>query len=105
MRLVTQATNEATRGADWLARWGGDEFILILRDTPITSANRVFQRVIHELKTNPLNIDGSSVALTLSIGATQIADTDTVEDAFERADALLYSVKNDGRDGYRISAA
>jgi diguanylate cyclase (GGDEF)-like protein len=103
LRLVTRAISDATRGADWVARWGGDEFILVLRDTPISNAKWVFQRVIHELKTNPLKVSGSSVALTLSIGATQIGDVDTVEGAFERADALLYSVKNDGRDGFRIS--
>ena len=52
-------------------------------------------------------IAGSWVIIlwAVSIGATQIDSTDTAINAFERADELLYSVKNNGRNGYSISAA
>ena len=105
LTLVSRAVRSVTRGRDWVARWGGDEFVLVLRDTPITNAKLVFQRLLQELQRYPLNVDGSSIAITVSIGATQIDSTDTAINAFERADELLYSVKNNGRNGYSISAA
>jgi diguanylate cyclase (GGDEF)-like protein len=102
---VAQAIRNALpRKTDFVARYGGEEIVVILPCTPIDgaelAAKNVLQRVMNE------SIEHSSSKfngiLTVSIG---VSSTDTMfEQLFEHADTALYEAKNNGRNRYVVYA-
>ena len=104
--LLVQATQrliEGLRRNDMLARWGGDEFTLILRDLESTAeAASVAERLAENLKP-PFLIDHHELYITGSIGiAVYPNDGDTVTTLLQHADAAMYAAKGDGRNTYRF---
>ena len=55
-------------------------------------------RVREKIKNIPFKFKNQRITVTLSIGAAQVMENETLEEAFERADAALYQAKNNGRD-------
>ncbi|MFZ1933491.1 MAG: GGDEF domain-containing protein [Thermoguttaceae bacterium] len=78
------------RDVDFLARYGGDELVVVMPQTDITGASAVGQRLRSEVEW--------STPLTVSIGVASASDADTPETLFRRADAALYRAKNSGRN-------
>jgi diguanylate cyclase (GGDEF)-like protein len=93
--LVAQLMRRAFRHGDRIYRFGGEEFVVLLR-CPNTDAARVaFERLRLRIGEHDFPQVGH---LTVSIGYTAIGADDTPGLAFERADQALYKAKNDGRD-------
>jgi diguanylate cyclase (GGDEF)-like protein len=93
--LVAQLMRRALRRGDRIYRFGGEEFVVLLR-CPNTDAARVaFERLRKQISAHDFPQVGH---LTVSIGYTAIDADDTPGLAFERADKALYKAKNDGRD-------
>ncbi|MEM6435595.1 MAG: EAL domain-containing protein [Cyanobacteria bacterium P01_D01_bin.115] len=104
--LLVQATQrliEGLRRNDMLARWGGDEFTLILRDLSSTDeAANVAERLAEKLKP-PFLIEHHELYITGSIGiAVYPNDGDTMTTLLQYADAAMYAAKGDGRNTYRF---
>lgn len=93
------ATVQATlRSTDVLARWGGEEFVLMLYDTDADSAAPLLERVrqaVHALDTQSA---GRSLHVTVSIGLAIGEPGESVEHILERADEALYLAKAQGRN-------
>ena len=90
------------REDDWFARWGGDEFALVLWETEQKrSVERVLERITEDLAETPVQLpEGGEVLLTLSSGAYRCTGSDAaqgVEGIFARADEALYRAKEDGK--------
>ncbi|MGD6870963.1 diguanylate cyclase domain-containing protein [Sutcliffiella horikoshii] len=92
------------REGDIVARLGGDEFVILLHGLEdITQMDKVASRILTTLG-SPYNILGHEIHATASIGiSTYPANGTTVKQLFRQADQALYTVKNAGRNGYRIS--
>ncbi len=87
------------RGGDWIARWGGEEFLLILHGLDATGAVKAGERTRNLLKAKPVKIDVGELPVTVSIGvALYSADAGSVDNLLAQADALLYEAKQAGRD-------
>ena len=86
------------RDGDALARWGGEEFVALLPDCPAERAVAVAQRLRTAIAGSPLEVSGARLAVTMSIGLTQVEAGDTLETALQRADRALYESKHQGRD-------
>ena len=86
------------RKSDLVARYGGDEFAVILNDTTPENATIVIDRFIeHAAKVRiPYANEGDKVSC--SAGYTEIHESDTVESLLKRADRALYQAKSDGRN-------
>lgn len=87
------------RSDDLVARLGGDEFTILLRDVSDEWSPEVFAAKVHQLMSGPIEIDGASIVVHLSIGAT-IAEpgTESVKDVLRKADTAMYVAKARGGD-------
>ena len=87
------------RGGDWLARWGGEEFLLCFHDPDARGALAAGERVRKLVKANPLTLPHAEVRLTVSIGVVLYsAETQALDAMVATADAMLYQAKQSGRD-------
>lgn len=88
------------RGHDLLFRYGGEEFAIVLPNSPLTSAQHLAQRLCQTLRSTPIRLpDGQQLRLTTSVGvAFAPPGTVTAEDLIGHADTALYEAKSSGRD-------
>ena len=98
--LALQATGkylqQQVRPYDTVVRWGGEEFIILLRATDEDAAVHFSERVRIGIQSE-LG-EGLPFSLTISIGLAQYQDNDTLEDLTDRADRALYHAKQSGRN-------
>ncbi len=103
LKLVAGVLKETTREVDTVARFGGDEFAVIL--TSLKDTERVAQvadRIIQSLS-KPITIDGCLIKSGASAGISLYPkDTTEIEEMFAFADKALYAVKEDGRNNFQF---
>ena len=95
IKAVAKAINKACRADDIAARFGGEEFAVVLCHCDLSSAAEKAEKTRQQIESlKPLGI-----ATTISIGLSAIEnDEDSFTDILERADKALYQAKNDGRN-------
>lgn len=86
------------RRSDFVGRYGGDEFVVLLAETPATQALRLAERFRQFIQGTVAEHDGDTIALTSSIGLAQLETDERIESWIERADQALYSAKQAGRN-------
>jgi len=91
------------REVDVLARWGGEEFLVLLPDSDEASALGVAERVRKGVQDACIESDGQRIAVTMSFGVTQVHAEDDLQAAIVRADQALYRSKESGRN--KVSCA
>jgi diguanylate cyclase (GGDEF)-like protein len=87
------------RESDLIARWGGEEFLALLPDTPAAQGVVIIQRLLKRMNTMP---HAMGTKLTFSAGVTESRQSDTVEEVIARADAAMYEAKHAGRNTVRL---
>ena len=96
-----QRTSSVLRNYDACARWGGDEFILLISGCDAAALSAIAAKLGANLRDAPVPLaDGRTVAVTASIGAVLVGEDESLSDATARADAALYEAKRNGRDGF-----
>jgi len=103
IKEVARRIESQIRETDTLARFGGDEFVMILNDmnNPMIIVD-IVQKVMQSMD-DPIILNGHRIYVTLSIGISIYPDdTDMSGDLLKNADAAMYKAKNDGRDTYRF---
>jgi diguanylate cyclase (GGDEF)-like protein/PAS domain S-box-containing protein len=98
LRAVAQVLARAVRGYDIVGRWGGEEFVLVVRNVTGKSLGRLAEKLRALVAKNPVRAGEAKVPVTVSIGATAFTAGDTVAAAMGRAEALMYASKAGGRD-------
>ncbi len=95
---LSKAVEKVLRETDFFARWGGEEFVLLFKNTTIQDSLIVLEkiRVIIENMKHP-----RAGNITASFGVTQYRQEDTLDSLMHRADKALYIAKNDGRNCIR----
>jgi len=87
------------RASDVPARYGGDEFIVLLPETPPKGALDVAERIRNAIASRPLAINGQQINATVSVGiACYPEDGRTLDALAARADRALYQAKQEGRN-------
>jgi diguanylate cyclase (GGDEF)-like protein len=98
LRTFAATARAELRAADVLARWGGEEFLLMLPQTDVTVAQLVLKRIADRVRA--IRIDGVDMQrdVTFSAGLVQRGDGEPVADTITRADKAMYLAKESGRD-------
>ena len=98
LMALTEALRAELRDFDLCARFGGDEFIVLLPETPPAEAHAVARRIHTRIGESGLPANGESVSFRVSIGAAARSADDTTLDALiARADAAMYEAKRTAR--------
>jgi diguanylate cyclase (GGDEF)-like protein len=98
LRVMCQRVRSRTRHRDLLGRYGGDELLMLMPDTPLTSAMTLANAIREDVASRPMAVGGLSINCSLSIGVAELRADESAQDLIERADAALYASKNAGRD-------
>ncbi|MEA3193286.1 MAG: hypothetical protein QOD26_1619 [Betaproteobacteria bacterium] len=99
LRQLARSILAELRFTDIAARYGGDEFIVLLPETPAKGAMEVAERIRTRIAENPLELDQRRVVSSVSIGiACYPEDGRTLDSLAAHADRALYSAKQDGRN-------
>ena len=100
LRAFADVCRRATRRDDVAARFGGDEFALLLPETSLEQANAVVERLRSATAQLSLAADGDLLTLTVSVGITHVVPRhdDGLDDLLRAVDAALYDAKRTGKD-------
>ncbi len=96
--LIAKQLSDHSRATDFISRFGGEEFTMLLPNTDSKSALILANQLRQTIEKTGFNASGASVAITISCGITEFTLNDTDESAFERADQALYQAKQQGRN-------
>lgn len=100
LRLVSGILGDSTRETDAVARWGGEEFLLLLADGDADTTRKVLERARRSVEAARLEHEGKSIGCTLCFGFAEIlaGEEEAFTKAYHRADAALYAAKQGGRN-------
>lgn len=98
LKAVAQAMREGVREVDHVARWGGEEFLMLLPETDAQAALQAAERVRTRVQGLALSHDGQPLPLSITLGVSILAQGESAEQALARADQALYRGKQAGRN-------
>ena len=103
---MSRATENLLRNTDNLGRWGGEEFVILMPETPLAGAAILAERLRVELARLAVDTTGGALRFTVSAGVAARGGCDAgITDILQRADSALYAAKHDGRNRIQVLAA
>lgn len=104
LKMIAQTLNQAIRSIDFVGRWGGEEFVIILEGISCDSFPQILDKLLILVRESKLRLpEGNEISVTVSLGASMVRKNDTVESLISRADENMYYVKQNGRNGWKFS--
>jgi diguanylate cyclase (GGDEF)-like protein len=95
---VAELIGKQVRGVDVTARWGGEEFLILLPGTREEGARCVSENLRRVIGESPPQINGRSLSLTLTFGVTEIEPGANFNDLVKRVDDAMYAGKARGKN-------
>ncbi|BCA81080.1 sensor domain-containing diguanylate cyclase [Desulfuromonas sp. AOP6] len=102
LQMVAKTLSINARSFDLVGRWGGEEFVAILRNVDREAMQQIADRFRNLVAKASLQYGGENLQITISLGGTLAIPGDTMESLVQRADALMYHSKNHGRNRLSI---
>ena len=102
IREISKRIKGCIRQIDTAARYGGDEFAVILLSTSLQEATVVAQRMVNAVATSPTTWNKEEIPLSISVGLGQYDAESTPEDITSRSDQALYAAKQAGKNTVKI---
>lgn len=103
LAAVAQALQKGLRASDLAVRWGGEEFLLVLKGCDLDEAQRIAENLRQAVAAAPVTTPKAAIAVTISLGVSEFNGTESPEQTVDRADTVLYRAKRAGRN--RVEAA
>lgn len=98
---LSNIVQQHTRTQDLFARWGGEEFVLVCRDTDLESARAIADKLRELIANQTLH---KNITITASFGVATLKTNENLEQLFKAADTALYEAKTAGRNRVAIAA-
>ncbi|MDD2739778.1 MAG: GGDEF domain-containing protein [Methylomonas lenta] len=95
---VASWVKDSVRGCDTVFRYGGEEFVILLADTHQTDAAIIAERVRSSIESHTLAYGMDVLNITASLGVSSLREDDSTESFVKRADAAMYTAKQEGRN-------
>lgn len=105
LQHVARLIKDGLRESDIACRWGGEEFMLLLKNCSGAQARAIADKLRAVLAAAPFEMEGKPLSVTFSAGVAQAFAADTPERLLDRADRGLYAAKHAGRDRVVVAAA
>ncbi|MBL4608580.1 MAG: diguanylate cyclase [Pseudomonadales bacterium] len=98
LKKVGDVFNKCLRNTDFICRFGGEEFVILLAETSLEPAKLAMDKLRRSIEESPFHFRGERVVVTVSIGLSEFTQGDSLEKVFERADKAVYEAKDLGRN-------
>lgn len=98
LKIVADQLRKRLRGQDFIARFGGEEFVLLLPDTSPADALQVVETMRLAVEACPFHFKGERVVVSTSIGLSAFRPGEVADQVLKRADVALYRAKQRGRN-------
>lgn len=95
---VAQLLHDSLRESDIAVRWGGEEFLLVLRACDLAEARRIAEKLRHDIEQQEFDVARQKVKVTISVGVAEYDSSESPDQWINRADRGLYSAKHGGRN-------
>ncbi len=103
LQSVAALLHDGLRHSDIAVRWGGEEFLLLLRGCDQAEAERIADSLRKKVEQARFSHEGAYIPVTLSVGVSEYHGQEALEQTIRRADVALYEAKRSGRN--RVSAS
>ncbi|MDE2598085.1 MAG: diguanylate cyclase [Rhodocyclaceae bacterium] len=103
LKRMAEAIRTQLRDSDMVGRWGGEEFLVVLKRTDLNAATLVAEKIRQHVAETPVIYGKDRIFLSCSIGIAVLRDGDTADSLLSRADHGLYAAKQGGRNLVRNS--
>ncbi|MGF1769840.1 diguanylate cyclase [Enterovibrio makurazakiensis] len=98
LKVVARTIHQCLRDTDFIARFGGEEFVILLPDADEETRKSLLNNVRETIAKLPFKFKDMRLTVTVSIGASMFKDNDNTVQVLERADNALYNAKHNGRN-------
>jgi len=103
---MSRTAENLLRDIDIMGRWGGEEFVFLMPETPLAGAAILAERLREELARLAVDTTAGTVRFTVSAGVAARGESDTgITDILQRADTALYAAKQNGRNRIQVLTA
>jgi len=98
LKLIASVLRKRVRGGDFIARFGGEEFVLLVPDTTLAAGAKLAEALRAAIEACPFHFKGEPVTVTVSMGMTAFKPGEHSDLVLKRADQALYRAKSAGRN-------
>ena len=103
LQEVVKLASAVLRTTDTVVRWGGEEFLIILKNCPLENAQSLASQLQSQMAAHPFIVGSQSIKVTVSLGVAQLEPTETIAQLIKRADDAQYNAKRNGKN--RVAVA
>lgn len=98
LKIIAGQLRKRLRASDFIARFGGEEFVILLPTTPMDEGLALLERLREGIEQCPFHFKGERVTVTVSMGITLFQPGERSDAVLKRADQALYRAKDEGRN-------
>ena len=102
LKIIAGELFKRLRKTDFIARFGGEEFVLLIPSTPMEGGLKLLDTLRSAIENCPFHFRGERVTISLSGGISAFGSAESSEQVFERADQALYRAKRGGRNRIEV---
>jgi len=107
LKEISLIAKRSLRESDIICRWGGEEFLILLKNCTLEKATSIAENLRNTIANNDFSrttdLTRTRLSITVSMGVAECRDKDTEDSVFERADQALYQAKENGRNSVYCS--
>ena len=98
LKSLAETLNNNIRKSDFVARWGGEEFVILLINTDINQGQIIAEQLRSKVANSTNLLSSNQQQVTISLGLTEVTNEDTIDTVLKRADDALYKAKSKGKN-------